>query len=239
MFAGPGTGKSTLAIGLVASMRKAGLRAEPLLENRRANPHGKSWGAIGHHPLPIAQIQSAMSKAREEIDFLVVESPILMRLAAQSKEDRALEETILALHRQDDSVNIFLELGPRIPLPPGLKAVIAQDDAAILEILRARAPDHFRIIAGDGALELALRAIHSVVDRKGIEAAAKQGDRAPKPRILRSASGPPSLAWIPQHLRLQPAPPSRAPGPIAARSAFRYDVLIRRRWSRDSTMGIP
>lgn len=186
LFGGFGTGKSTLAIGLTGAMRKAGLRADHLLDALRLGDSGKSWGRLDDDSLQIAQIQSAMGKARNSalVDFLVVESPVLMRLAYLSKEHAALSEIILGLHRQDDSANIFLERDANIALDKNLEPALARGGAAILEILKAHSPDFFRITAGDGALEAAFRAVRSMDERAEIGAAAKQADRDHKPRML-------------------------------------------------------
>ena len=171
LFAGPGTGKTTLCYELLAAMKKQGLRVEHVRDIPREEVYWESWRELDDHLIQLAKIQSAINMHRPHCDYLVVESPVLMRLAylptvnerQPMNGEKAISQLALALHQQEDNLDVLLVRNPEFGYDQRGRD---QNEAQALErsritedIVARHAPSHLRVMAGKDGIDSILQAL--------------------------------------------------------------------------------
>lgn len=107
LFAGPCTGKSTTAFELIYRMKKLGLKVELIPDLPRDEVFSQSWERLNDHLLQLTKLQHQLNMLKTaNIDYVIMESPILMRLAYAKDESTIIKDLIVGLHKEQDSLNV-------------------------------------------------------------------------------------------------------------------------------------
>lgn len=113
LFAGPCTGKTTLTHELMWRMKKMDLKCEFIGDLPRDDVFAESWKKLNDHLFQASQLQHRLNMLKDVgVDFVVMESPILMRMAYAQEEPKHIQDLIIGLHNQQDSLNINLLRNP-------------------------------------------------------------------------------------------------------------------------------
>jgi hypothetical protein len=120
LFGGPGIGKSTQASGLYFEMKKLGMSVEMPYEYPKVLAWDKNYNAVKDQLYVIGNQHRNIARLYGQVDYIIVDSPILLSLVYKDKYDDAPEypsflygekfnEFILDLNSKYDSLNIVLE----------------------------------------------------------------------------------------------------------------------------------
>ena len=118
IFAGPGTGKSTIGPGLFNKMKKAGYKVEFVSEYAKDLTYGKEFIRLKDQLFVYAnQVHRYMRLLDHGIDFLIHESPSLMSLVYFQETDiipeKEFKDLVLSMFKNTRTLNIFLERNPK------------------------------------------------------------------------------------------------------------------------------
>jgi hypothetical protein len=120
LFGGPGIGKSTQASGLYFEMKKLGMSVEMPYEYPKVLAWDKNYNAVKDQLYVIGNQHRNIARLYGQVDYIIVDSPILLSLVYKDRYDDGLEypsllygekfnEFILDLNSKYDSLNIVLE----------------------------------------------------------------------------------------------------------------------------------
>jgi len=112
LFAGPGTGKSTTAAGLFHKMKTKDFRVEYVQEYAKDLTFGKDFVKLSDQLHLLGEQHHRMFRLKDQVDFIIHDSPFIMGMAYASDEMLPLEEfeaLIVSLYRRYNHINIFLK----------------------------------------------------------------------------------------------------------------------------------
>lgn len=112
LFAGPGTGKSTTAAGLFYKMKTKGFKVEYVQEYAKDLTFGKDYVKLSDQLLLLGEQHHRMFRLKDQVDFVIHDSPFIMGMAYASDELIPLEEfeaLIRSLYDRYDHINVFLK----------------------------------------------------------------------------------------------------------------------------------
>lgn len=120
IFAGPGTGKSTVGPGLFNKMKKLGYNVEFVSEYAKDLTYGKDYTKLRDQLLVYStQLHRYIRLLDHGIDYLIHESPSLMSLVYFKETDilqeKEFKNLVLSIFKNTKSLNIFLERNPKYP----------------------------------------------------------------------------------------------------------------------------
>ncbi len=117
-FGGPGIGKSTQAAGLHYLMKKNGMSVELTSEFPKTIAWEKNYSAINDQLYITANQHRNISRVYGQVDYIIVDSPILNGLIYKSRYQgtvypttfygESFDKFILDLFHQYDNINILL-----------------------------------------------------------------------------------------------------------------------------------
>jgi len=113
LFGGPGTGKSTTAAGLFYEMKSLDYKIEYIQEYAKELTFGKDFTKLSDQLLILGEQHHRMFRLKEQLDYLVHDSPFIMGLT-YLQEDPHLpkeiyKELIVQMFKSYKNINIFLE----------------------------------------------------------------------------------------------------------------------------------
>jgi hypothetical protein len=118
LFAGPGTGKSSIASGLVYKLKKNHISCDNPYEFPKLLAWDENYNAIQDQLYVISNQHRGIVKSYGKVDYIILDSPILLSLVYKNvyKKDtypsnlygESFDNLILDIHNKYDNINIFL-----------------------------------------------------------------------------------------------------------------------------------
>lgn len=107
MFAGPGSGKSTLSHGLMFELKLRGIKVEfahewikhPVWQGRTDMPQYYTW----------AKQQKLMDGLKEQVDVIVTDSPTLLSVVYDDSNVNMFKQLVVAKFFEQDNLNVFVD----------------------------------------------------------------------------------------------------------------------------------
>lgn len=115
LYAGPSAGKSTVATELFTTMKKLGYKVEYIPEVAKNLIYSNDLTKLSDQLLVFALQHHELVKLEHQLDYVVVDSPLLLSLVyfkLNSKYDFCLfQELIKDINNSYDNIDIFLDRG--------------------------------------------------------------------------------------------------------------------------------
>lgn len=120
LFSGPGAGKSSIAAGLIHELKKKHISCDAPYEFPKILAWDNNGEAIKDQLYVIANQHRGIAKSYNKVDYIVVDSPILLSLVYKNyyiKDETdypsclygfEFDHMILSIHRYYDNLNILL-----------------------------------------------------------------------------------------------------------------------------------
>jgi len=114
-FAGPGTGKSTIAAGLFYKMKMSGYSVELATEYAKDLTYEDRINILKNDQLYVLSKQHRrIHRLLTSTDYIISDSPILMTWIYYNKtnniyNEKIFKDLVLDIHNYYDSINIYLE----------------------------------------------------------------------------------------------------------------------------------
>jgi len=115
LFAGPGTGKTTTAVGLFHELKRKGINAEFVPEFVKEHEYAEEWSRIKDQLYILANQHHKIFLLKDKVDVVITDSPLLLSMLYGEERDeyifnsKEFKDYVVSLHESYDSVNIFLE----------------------------------------------------------------------------------------------------------------------------------
>lgn len=120
LFSGPSGGKSSIASGVFHELKRRDIPVDVPYEFPKVLAWDKNYPAIRDQLYVIGNQHRGIARSYGEVDYVVVDSPILLSLVYKNFYDETptypssfygeeFDTFIVSLHRKYDSLNIFLE----------------------------------------------------------------------------------------------------------------------------------
>lgn len=120
LFGGPSIGKSSVASGVFHELKRRDITVDVPYEFPKVLAWDKNYPAIRDQLYVIGNQHRGIARSYGEVDYVVVDSPILLSLVYKNFYDdtpsypssfygEEFDTFILSLHRKYDNLNIFLE----------------------------------------------------------------------------------------------------------------------------------
>lgn len=159
LFAGHCTEKSTLS--LMLKMKKMGLKCKLIPDLPRDDVFSESGKRLNAHLLQLTNLQHKLNMLKNTgIDYVIMESPIVMRLAYAANEPKIFKDLVIGLHNEQDSVNIHLLRNPEFKYDEtgrDQKEDEAKERSNVIKnLVEQHIPDYLNIVAGIRADSLIL-----------------------------------------------------------------------------------
>ena len=159
LFAGHCTEKSTLS--LMLKMKKMGLKCKLIPDLPRDDVFSESGKRLNAHLLQLTNLQHKLNMLKNTgIDYVIMESPIVMRLAYPANEPKIFKDLVIGLHNEQDSVNIHLLRNPEFKYDEtgrNQKEDEAKERSNVIKnLVEQHIPDYLNIVAGIRADSLIL-----------------------------------------------------------------------------------
>lgn len=165
ILAGPGVGKSVLAARLFAQMAVEGFSVELVHESAK-DFKWEDWDHIFPEQDYISAHQHRLIRrlVRHDVDYAVVDSSLLLAgVYVPNWYPKSFFPFILDVYNSYDNINIFLDRNPDIPYrQPGRNESYEQalqKDREILDLMSAHRIPYHTVLAGEAALEDAMKII--------------------------------------------------------------------------------
>lgn len=113
LYGGPGVGKSTTAAGLFFRMKTTGMNVELVTEFAKDLTYRKSTHVLRDQGYVLAEQHHRLWQCRDQVDFVVTDSPLLLPLVYAELGDSIYHTTefrdyVLSLMSSYNNVNFFL-----------------------------------------------------------------------------------------------------------------------------------
>lgn len=108
LFGGPGAGKSTTAAGVFALLKCRGLRVELVTEYAKALAWAKRGEELTDQFYIYAKQHHRQHVLREQVDFCVTDSPLLLPLLYNKREPASFRQYVLDNWNTYDNYNFFI-----------------------------------------------------------------------------------------------------------------------------------
>jgi predicted ATPase len=114
LFAGPGAGKSTLAAGLFAQLKLAGVSAELVTEYAKEKTRRQETTTLFHQPYVTVKQWFRQCAADGQVQVIVTDSPILLGLIYRGRGcTPSFDRYVLELFHEFWNYNVFVVRDPK------------------------------------------------------------------------------------------------------------------------------
>lgn|SRR5574337_108639 len=168
LYAGPGTGKSTIAAQLFSEMKWLGFNCELVTEYAKDKVWEGSHNVLQHQIYVFAKQLFRIQRLIDKVDLIITDSPILLSLVYGSEESREFHDLVLAEHLKLNSLNFLLERTKPYKPEGRLQSEMAARiiDQQIKFILDSNNIDYLPLVATKKDAESLARRLPSMIERK-------------------------------------------------------------------------
>ena len=175
LFAGPSSGKSTLASGLFYKLKKGGYKIEYIPEYAKELTYGKDFTKLSDQLLVLGEQHHRTFRLQDTVDLLIHDSPFLMGLV-YLQDDKHLPKKeytklILKMFSTYENLNIFIERDDSTYQEYGRTQSLLeckQKDNEILELLSENSIEYTKIKMSPTILDDIYYIIRKYIDGKKI-----------------------------------------------------------------------
>jgi len=107
-FAGPGTGKSTVAAAVFSELKFLDLEVELVTEYAKRKVWEEAYKVFECQMYVCAKQMYSMFVVSKHVDVIVTDSPLVLSMVYNNDEDGLLDKILLKEHEKYDNINIFL-----------------------------------------------------------------------------------------------------------------------------------
>ena len=108
LFAGPGSGKSTIMAAVFSELKWLGVNAEMAPEFAKEKVWEKSFAVLGNQIYVFGKQLHSIVRVHGQVDVVVTDSPLLLSLIYGEGQVKEFRPLVLAVHNQFDTLNLFL-----------------------------------------------------------------------------------------------------------------------------------
>ena len=133
MFAGPGSGKSTLCAGVFAELKWNQIDCEMVLEYAKELVWGDNLEDLNDQIYIFAKQEHKMRRLDGKVEVIITDSPLLLSLV-YNKGNRLLSDLVMETHKKFDNLNIFVQR-QKVYHPAGRTQTEEEAKAVDIEVL--------------------------------------------------------------------------------------------------------
>jgi hypothetical protein len=108
-FAGPGTGKSTVAAAVFSALKSDDINCELVTEYAKRKVWEEAYKVFECQMYVCAKQIYSMFVVGKHVDVIVTDSPLVLSVAYNDDEDGLLDQILMKEHRKYHNINIFLK----------------------------------------------------------------------------------------------------------------------------------
>ena len=108
MFAGPGSGKSTIAAGVFHVLKTRGVVCEYAPEYAKDLCWEERSVALGNQPLILGKQFNRLWRLIGKVEVVITDAPLLLAITYNNGKLKALDALALELHNSFDNMNYFI-----------------------------------------------------------------------------------------------------------------------------------
>lgn len=108
IFAGPGAGKSTICAGIFAKLKWLNVNCEMALEYAKDLVWEESFKKLNNQLYVFANQQNRIFKLNNKVDVIITDSPLLLSIIYDAKNDNILKQLIINEHNKYNNINLFI-----------------------------------------------------------------------------------------------------------------------------------
>jgi hypothetical protein len=171
LFAGPGTGKSTIAAGLFYRLKIAGINCEYVQEYAKDRTWQEDWTALQCQPYIAGKQMFRVMRLLGKVDVVITDSPLLLSLVYPSfGSTPAFDQWVLEAFALFNNLNIFLERDPEKHRYNASGRSQSEDEAMVIDqkvrgLLTNHSIEHSVVrMNGEETLNEILEKIHKVLE---------------------------------------------------------------------------
>lgn len=154
-FAGPGTGKSTIAAAVFAALKSDDVNVELVTEYAKRKVWEEAYKVFECQMYVCAKQIYSMFVVGKHVDVIVTDSPLVLSVAYNDDVDGLLDQILLKEHEKYHNINIFLNRTKKYN-PKGRMQTEAEArgiDEEVKQILKEKELDYVEFVSSKENIE--------------------------------------------------------------------------------------
>lgn len=131
LFAGPGTGKSTLMAGLFYELKRRGIACEMTPEYAKDKVYGENWLDMSNQIYLGAKQYHKLYRLVGKVEIAISDSPLPFSIYYDQTKNMHFRALIMDLFRSFNNLNFFIERDLGIPYEEGGRLQTLEESIAI------------------------------------------------------------------------------------------------------------
>lgn len=109
LYAGPGTGKSTMAAAVFAELKFRGIDCELATEYAKDLVWSKSFKTLECQPYVFGKQLHRVERLYGQVDVVITDSPVLLSVIYDKEESKPFRQYVISQYKKFNNLNVFLE----------------------------------------------------------------------------------------------------------------------------------
>lgn len=137
LFAGPGTGKSTVAAGVFHFMKLAGMNVELVTEFAKDLTWAERSACLQCQPYVFGKQYYKLFRLINKVDYIITDSPILLSIVYNKSSPPSFNRAVIDIFNGMNNWNFYLKRGTRPYNEKGRSQTLKEAEKIDEEIVRA------------------------------------------------------------------------------------------------------